>query len=80
MKQYLLIILGTITLCLGIIGIILPLLPTTPFLLLSATCYVNSSKRLYDWLINHKVLGIYIRNFIIYKAITPRAKNLSISR
>ncbi|MGV9174170.1 MAG: YbaN family protein, partial [Promethearchaeia archaeon] len=56
-------IIGFITLTLGIIGIVLPILPTTPFLLLSAGCFARSSEKFYRWLINHKLLGAYIRNY-----------------
>ena len=74
MKKYLLIIVGCISLGLGIIGMFLPVLPTTPFLLLSAGCFLRSSKSLYDWLLNHKHLGGYIRDFIEHKAISKRIK------
>ena len=77
--KYLLIILGSICLALGVIGIFLPLLPTTPFLLLSAALYVRSSEKLYQWLIHQKDLGTYIRNFREHKAIPLRAKIFSIS-
>lgn len=72
------IILGTISLVLGFIGIFLPLLPTTPFLLLTATLYFRGSLRLYQWLLNHKYLGTYIRNFRENKAIPLRAKIYSL--
>jgi uncharacterized membrane protein YbaN (DUF454 family) len=74
MKKVLLIIIGSITLVLGVTGIILPILPTTPFLLISSYCYVRSSDRLYHWLLNHKVLGKYIYNYVEKKAIPKRAK------
>lgn len=77
--KYILIILGSISLALGVIGIFLPLLPTTPFLLLSATLYVRSSEKLYNWLINQKHLGTYIRNFREHKAIPLRAKAISVA-
>ena len=77
--KYLLIILGSICLALGVIGIFLPLLPTTPFLLLSAALYVRSSDKLYQWLIHQKYLGNYIRNFREHKAIPLRAKIISIT-
>lgn len=74
MKKYLLIIVGCISLGLGVIGMFLPVLPTTPFLLLSAGCFLRSSKSLYDWLLNHKHLGGYIRDFIEHKAISKKIK------
>ena len=70
---------GTICLVLGIIGIFVPLLPTTPFLLLSATAYFRGSDRLYNWLMNHKYLGVYIRNYREHKAIPLRAKIISLT-
>ena len=77
--RVLLIITGTICLVLGIIGIFIPLLPTTPFLLLSAAAYFRGSERLYNWLINHKYLGTYIRNFREFRAIPLQAKILSVT-
>ena len=56
----------------------MPLLPTTPFLLLTAALYFKSSPRLYDWLLRNRYLGIYIRNFREYKAIPLRAKIVSV--
>lgn len=77
--KILLIILGSISLVLGIIGIFLPLLPTTPFLLLTATLYFKSSPKLYEWLINQKQLGAYIENFRVHRALTLKTKIISIS-
>ena len=77
--KYILIILGSLSLALGIIGIFLPLLPTTPLLLLSAALYVRSSEKMYQWLIHHKYLGNYIRNFREHRAIPLRAKIISVS-
>jgi len=65
---------GTIAVGLGIVGVFVPLLPTTPFLLLAAACFVRSSERLYIWLIHHKWFGDYIRHYREHKAITLRAK------
>ena len=79
MKRILLITAGNVSLSLGIAGIFLPVLPTTPFLLLSAACYVKSSEKLYLWLINHRILGLYTKSYIIYKAITLKAKIISIA-
>ena len=77
--KYILIVLGSISLALGVIGIFLPLLPTTPFLLLAAALYVRSSEELYNWLIHQKYLGTYIRNFREHKAIPLHAKIISVT-
>lgn len=70
LKKIVLITVGSLSLALGFLGAFLPVLPTTPFLLLSAYCYLHSSKRLYRWLINHPLLGAYIYNYLTYRAIT----------
>ena len=74
-----LIIVGSVSLVLGVLGIFLPMLPTTPFLLLSAAAWVKASPSLYEWLINHPVLGEYIRNFREHRAIPLRVKIISVS-
>ena len=79
MKKLFFIIIGSLCLILGITGIFLPVLPTTPFLLLSAALFARSSDRLYLWLIDHKIFGEYIRNFREDKAITLQGKIISIS-
>ncbi len=66
--------LGLTFFALGILGIFLPLLPTTPFMLLSAYLFLQSSNRLYSWLINHKVFGRYIRDYIEKRSIPKRVK------
>lgn len=70
---------GTISLILGVMGIFLPVLPTTPFLLLTAALYFKASPKLYEWLLNQKHLGPYIRNFREHKAIPLRAKIVSVT-
>lgn len=75
----LLVILGSLSLGLGVLGIFVPLLPTTPLLLLAAALYFKGSPRLYEWLINHPRLGEYIRNFREHRAIPLRAKVVSVS-
>jgi uncharacterized membrane protein YbaN (DUF454 family) len=74
-----LIALGTIFLALGVVGVVVPGLPTTPFLLLSAACYVRSSERLYVWLLNHKVFGKIIRDYRETRSISLRSKVISIA-
>jgi len=73
-KKFIFVIIGVLSVGLAIIGIFLPLLPTTPLLLLAAACFMRSSDRLYNWLITHKWLGPYIRNYREHKAITRKAK------
>jgi uncharacterized membrane protein YbaN (DUF454 family) len=78
-KKYLFVSIGFISLGLGILGIFLPILPTTPFLLLSAALFARSSKRWYHWLLYHKVLGKYIRGFLEEKAIPLHIKIVAVS-
>lgn len=77
-KKTVILVIGFICLALGILGIVVPLLPTTPFLLLAAACFFRASDRLYQWLINHKLFGLYIRNYREYKAIPLKMKISSI--
>lgn len=78
-KKWLLIIAGSISVGLGMLGIILPLLPTTPFLLLAAACYLRSSERLYNWLIYHRIFGKIIRDYLQNKTISIRVKIFSLT-
>lgn len=77
--KYLLISAGTISVGLGIIGIILPILPTTPFLLLGAAAYIKASDSMYNWLIHHKWFGSYIKNYRDHKGMTLKHKVISIA-
>lgn len=77
--KYIYILFGSIFVFLGVVGIFLPLLPTTPFLLLAAALYVRSSERLYSWLLHQRLLGPYLRNFMERKAIPLHAKIIAIS-
>ena len=61
---------GVLSVGLAVVGIFLPLLPTTPLLLLAVACFVRSSDRLHHWLINHRWFGTYLRNYSQYRAIT----------
>ncbi|UCB53593.1 MAG: YbaN family protein [Candidatus Zixiibacteriota bacterium] len=75
----LLIVAGTLCVGLGVLGIFLPLLPTTPFLLLAAACYGSSSRRFYHWLLNNRWFGSYLRDYKEKKRIAPRVKVWAIS-
>jgi uncharacterized protein len=72
-------ILGTLFLALGAIGIFVPILPTTPFLLLSAACYFRGSSRMHNWLINNKVFGVYLKNYKEGKGMSAKAKIFTIT-
>jgi uncharacterized membrane protein YbaN (DUF454 family) len=72
--KILFVILGLISLVVGILGVFLPLLPATPFLLFSAWSFAKSSDKLYNWLMNHKVLGTIIRDYRDEKSLTIRIK------
>lgn len=69
-----LIVLGTISVFLGLIGIFLPILPTTPFLLLGAAIYSKSSDKFYNWLVGNRFFGSYIKNYREGKGIPLRVK------
>ena len=70
---------GLICVGLGAIGIVLPIVPTTPFLLAAAACFCKSSSRLYDWLLNNRWFGDYIRNYKEGKGIPMKTKITAIT-
>lgn len=78
MRNYLLIAVGFTSLSAGIIGIFVPVLPTTPFILLAAGCFMKSSARLYRWITSHKVFGPYIDGYLKFHAVGRRTKIISI--
>ena len=69
---------GSIFVGLALIGIFIPGLPTTPFLIVAAYFYIRSSKKLYNWLINNKILGIYIKNYLAGNGMPLRAKIIAL--
>ena len=72
--RLLLIIVGWLSVILGVIGIFLPILPTTPFLLLAAACFVRTSPKFYQWLVGHPKLGKYLAYYLEGKGIPLKAK------
>ncbi len=78
-RRFLYVVLGTFFLLLGAIGIIVPLLPTTPFWLLTCWFYVRSSGRLYDRVMRNRYFGPHIRDFMEEKAIPLRAKVITVA-
>jgi uncharacterized protein len=70
---------GTLSLVMGMVGLILPILPTTPFLLLAAYCYGRGSDRFYDWLMNRTWVGGYIRSYRAGQGLPLKHKVLIIS-
>jgi uncharacterized membrane protein YbaN (DUF454 family) len=69
---------GSISLALGIIGIVLPGLPTTPFILLAAACYAKASPRLHLWLLNHRWFGPMLRDWESDHSLTRRTKTIAV--
>ncbi|OGD56631.1 hypothetical protein A3K78_01925 [Candidatus Bathyarchaeota archaeon RBG_13_52_12] len=65
---------GTVCLLIGVIGVFIPILPTTPFLLLSAACFLRSSKRMYNWLFSNRFFGEYLMNYREGRGLSLGAK------
>ncbi|MEK6324644.1 MAG: YbaN family protein [Acidobacteriota bacterium] len=72
-------ILGTMFLLVGVLGVVLPLLPATPFLLLASACYVRGSTTLHNWLMSHRYLGPYITNIKDMRGMPIKAKIITIT-
>ena len=77
-KRILYLLLGWFSLITGIIGIFLPLLPTTPLVLLAAWCFSRSSERFHSWLMNHKFFGPIVRDWQSSDGIPRRSRNRAI--
>jgi len=79
LKRIALIGCGTLCVTLGVVGMFMPILPTTPFLLLAAVCYARSSKPFYEWLLTNRWCGEYIRNYREGRGIPRQQKTLTIT-
>ena len=71
-------VIGTVALAIGVVGIVLPILPTTPFLLLAAACYARASTRLYGWLLGHSALWPIIARWRATGSLAPGVKTRAI--
>jgi len=72
------VLIGSISVGMGIIGIFVPGWPTTIFLIIASYFYIRSSEKLYNWLLNNKILGIYLKNYYSGKGMPLKAKILSL--
>ncbi len=77
--RYLYFISGVILVAIGVIGIFLPILPTTIFLILASACFIKSSPQANEWLRNHKILGMYIKNYQDGTGLTIKSKIFNIT-
>jgi len=79
MRRSFFLFVGFLALGLGILGMALPVLPTTPFLLLAGAMFLRSSERMTHWLFNHKVFGPPVRNYMEHRTVEKRSKILALS-
>lgn len=74
LKQIIFFIIGCLSLALGCVGIVLPILPTVPFFLLTVFCFANSSQKLHDWFIGTQMYRKHLESFVQKKGMTVRTK------
>lgn len=74
LQRFLFSFIGMTSLCLGILGIFLPLLPTTPFILLASACFLRGSPRFHHWLNQHETFGPIIQNWQQHRAVSKAVK------
>lgn len=79
MLKYFYLILGSISVALAVLGILLPGLPATPFLLLASYSFARSSKRMHDWLINNRIFGPILSDFLDHRGIRLHIKIIAIT-
>ena len=78
-KQHLLFACGWTALGVGVVGLVVPVLPTVPFVLLAAACFLRSSPRWHRWLVTHPVLGRHVSDYLEGRGLRPRAKILALA-
>jgi len=78
-RKYFYLVSGVILVTIGVIGIFLPVLPTTIFLILASACFVKGSPKANEWLRNHKILGMYIKNYQDGTGLTIKSKIINIT-
>jgi uncharacterized protein len=79
LRRWILVVAGTVCVIVGAIGVVVPVLPTTPFLLLAAVCYTRSSPRLHAALLSNRLFGGYLKNYLEGRGMTVRAKAWTLS-
>ncbi|MGI6375239.1 MAG: YbaN family protein [Anaerolineae bacterium] len=79
LRRGLLIAGGVLATALGVVGLFVPILPTTPFLLLAAAAFARSSERLHRWLLGHRLFGAYLRAYREHRAMTSRARAITLA-
>ena len=77
--KWLLMSLGILAMVVGLIGVVVPLLPTTPFLLLAAACFVRSSDTMYGWFTSNRLFGGFIRDYREQRGVSARAKIVALA-
>lgn len=79
LHRHLLLACGWIALVLGAIGLVLPLLPTTPFVLVAAACFLRSSTRMHRWLVTHPTLGCHVEDYLAGRGLKRRTKVVALA-
>lgn len=79
LRRHLLLACGWAFLGLGALGLALPVLPTAPFVLLAAACFMRSSERLHGWLVGHQVFGRHIRDYLAGRGLQSRTKTVALT-
>jgi len=77
LRRWMLTAAGILALVLAAVGVVLPGLPTTPFVLLAAACFAKASPRLHAWLVNHRVMGPMVRDWEAHRSLPLRVKRLA---